>query len=210
MRKLILQMQTSLDLFVCDEKGSTEGFVWNWEPDWKWDQKLQEEFIRLKQSMDCVLLSRKMAAEGFIDYWHSIAAQEANPAARFATEIDRARKIIFSKSKRESSWPRADFATEDLATTIQKLKGQNGKEMIAYGGAGLAKELIRTGFVDELHLYVNPVVFGKGESIFQKIAEKLPVQLTEAKGFDCGVVVLKYRMRKSPNVPRPLHTGNAG
>ena len=193
MRKLILQMQTSLDMFICDQTGSTEGFVWNWEPDWKWDGQLQAEFIGLKQSIDCVLLSRKMAAEGFIDYWHSIAIDQANPASQFARAIDAANKVVFSKTAQVSAWPNTVFATAGLAETIHDLKRQAGKHIIAYGGAGFASALLGADLIDELILYVNPIAFGSGTSLFESAAGKNRFELMDARAYPCGMAVLKYK-----------------
>jgi len=192
MRKLILQMQTSLDMYACDQNGTTDGFVWNWEPDWKWDSQLQAEFIRLKQSVDCVLLSRKMADEGFIDYWHGIAADLANPASNFARAIDTAQKVVFSKTNRESIWPNTIIATESLAETIHALKRQNGKNIVAYGGVDFARALVNADLIDELILHVNPIAFGKGKGIFETAPDKIKFQLVDATSFSCGVAVLKY------------------
>jgi len=186
-------MQTSLDLFVCDETGSTEGFIWNWEPDWKWDIRLQREFIGLIQSVDCVLLSRKMADEGFIDYWHSIAAQDANPASTFARDIDLAEKVVFSRTRKKSSWPNATLASSDFVQTIVELKESKGKTIIAYGGVEFASELITSGLIDELVFYTNPIAFGRGKSIFENSKTKMRFQLLSATSYECGVVILKYK-----------------
>jgi dihydrofolate reductase len=188
-------MQTSLDLFVCDQNGSTEGFIWNWESDWKWDKELQQEFIELTQSVDCVLLSRKMAEEGFVDYWHTIATQIGNPASIFAKETDSAMKLVFSRTKTESKWPNTILASFSLTETISRLKSVNGKNIIAYCGVEFASELVKTNLVDEFIFYMNPIVFGKGRSIFEKEEAKIEFGNTSAKSFPCGIAIIKYRKR---------------
>jgi len=193
MRKLILQIQTSLDMYVCDQIGSTEGFIWNWEPEWTWDDNLQREFIELKKSIDCILLSRKMATQGFIDHWHSIANQESNSESRFARLIDSAKKVIFSRNEGKSEWPNSDYVKGNLASTINQLKNQDGKNIIVYGGAEFANEVVKTGLLDELHLYVNPIVFGGGNNIFTGIPERTNLRLVDVTGYKCGVAVMKYK-----------------
>ncbi len=45
MKKLKLQMQTSVDGFVGDDKERTDWLVWNWGPEWTWDEALRKHFI---------------------------------------------------------------------------------------------------------------------------------------------------------------------
>ena len=52
--------------------------------DWKWDEELRRYHIDLTTSSDCILLSRKMAEEGFHDHWESVAANAASPQFAFA------------------------------------------------------------------------------------------------------------------------------
>jgi len=192
MRKLILQMQTSVDCLVCDGEGTTDGFVWNWGPEWTWDEALQGKFIELKKSIDCILLSRKMAEEGFIDYWHEIAVEDSLPASRFAASIDAAEKVVFSRSPRTASWPRTRMAGKTLTEEIRDLKARGGKNMIAYGGAEFAAALLRSGEVDEVKLFINPIAFGRGKNPFEGMTEAFRLRLARAEAFPCGVLVAKF------------------
>jgi dihydrofolate reductase len=64
--------------------------------------------------------------------------------------------------------------------------------MIVYGGATFVSALIRERLIDELHLFVNPVVLGKGMPIFQEVTEKQNFKLIFSKQFACGIIVLTY------------------
>ena len=71
----------------------------------------------------------------------------------------------------------------DLADEIRKLKNQNGKDIIVYGGASFDSSLIKEGLIDEFHLFINPAAIGDGMSIFN---------LVKSIVFDCGIVLLNY------------------
>ena len=71
------------------------------------------------------------------------------------------------------SWAQAYVASGDLAAEVAKLKAQNGKPMVAYGGAGFARSLIAHDLVDQFDLAHIPVVLGQGLPIFRR-ADKAP------------------------------------
>ncbi len=76
---------------------------------------------------------------------------------------------------------------------VTKLKSQDGRDLITYGGATFVSDLIRHGLIDEYHLFVNPVAIGKGMPIFASLAEKQRLELQKASVFSCGITVLCYR-----------------
>src|SRR4051812_1475172 len=72
MRKLILQMQMSVDGFVgSDAVGDWQ--LWDWGNDNRWDAALKREFNQFFQSVDTILLSRPMAEEGYLSHWGNAA-----------------------------------------------------------------------------------------------------------------------------------------
>ncbi len=196
MRKLKLQIQTSIDGYIADVNGKTDWMVWNWGPEWTWDHQLRNYFNDLKASIDCVLLSRKMAVEGFIHHWAEIAKDSNNPQSGFAKNITKAKKIVFTKTLSKSEWPNTELATGDLVTEINQLKNQSGKDIIVYGGAAFVSALIQAGLIDEYHLFVNPTILGNGKAIFRSLEDKQNLSLVKSISFECDVAVLCYRPKR--------------
>ncbi len=79
MRKVILEIQLSVDGYIADENGKTDWMIWNWGDELTWDVKLTEYLNSLHSSIDCILLSRKMAEEGFISYWERASKRTGKP-----------------------------------------------------------------------------------------------------------------------------------
>jgi dihydrofolate reductase len=193
MRKLILMVQLSVDGYMSEKDGNTNWMVYNWGSEWTWDDELRKYFINLTASTDCILLSRKMAVEGYFDYWAGVAADTGLPQSVFAKNIVAAHKVVFTKTLEQSVWDNADLAKGDLKKEVKKLKKQEGKNMMVYGGATFVSVLIEAGLIDEYQLFINPTALGSGTSIFKK---RTNLQLVNERSFVCGVTVLKYEKPK--------------
>ena len=192
MKKLKLQVQLSLDGYMADMQGCSDWMVWNWGPLWTWDEALRQHFIKLTATIDTVLLSRKMAEEGFINHWARVGADTAGPQHAFARSIAQARKVVFTKTLTQAVWENTRLAKGNLVEEVNKLKQEPGKDMIVYGGVSFAAALIEAGLVDEYHLFINPVALGNGLSMFKDPTHKFKLTLVNAQSFDCGVTVLTY------------------
>jgi dihydrofolate reductase len=189
LRKLKLQVQMSVDGYIAGPNGEMDWMVWNW------DDKLKEYVNELTESVDCILLGRKMA-EGFISHWSDVMTKPDNPDYAFAKKMIEIPKVVFTKTLNKSDWVNTDIATGDLTDEINKLKSQNGKDIIVYGGASFDSSLIKAGLIDEFHLFVNPAAIGNGMTIFKDLNEMQKFTLVKSIAFDCGIVVLHYEPKR--------------
>ncbi len=192
-------MQISLDGYVAAADGRMDWLIWDFSPDWTWDEELRNYHTGLTASIDCVLLSRKMAEEGFIGHWAGMAEHTGHPQADFAGNIAKAQKIVFTKTLARSVWENTKLAKGDLVTEVNALKKQPGKDIIVYGGASFVSSLIQARLIDEYHLVINPTVLGTGMPIFRK-ASRMGLTLTGARAYACGVAVLIYHEKKVADV----------
>jgi dihydrofolate reductase len=194
MRKMILQMQMSVDGFL-GRKGDGPGWqVWDWGKDCTWDEKLIQSFNHFFEDVDCILLGRNIIEGGYLDHWTEMAKlYPAQPEFAFAQRVLDARKIVFSHTLTTSKWPRTEIVKLPLGEEVNKLKAEPGGNIVAFGGVGLAASLIESDVVDELQFYVNPVALGDGLTIFKKTNVDTKLKLLSAQAYDCGIVVNRYR-----------------
>lgn len=188
MRKLILQMQISIDGFVAGPNG---------EEDWKVrdsDAKLWQLIDELPDSCDTLLIGRKMA-EKFIPHFESF--DTANPKLAFAKKMVNLRKVIFSKTLKEPFGQNTTLANGNLDEEIVQLKNQKGKDILVYGGAGLVSALIAGGHIDEFYFFINPVMINNGMRIFDLLNKHQKLSLLSATPYTCGVTVIHYALLKS-------------
>ena len=108
-------------------------------------------------------------------------------------------KVVFSKSLQRAGWPETRIAGGELGDEIARLKGEPGKDLIAYGGARLDQALSRLGLVDEYRLMIQPAALGAGLPLFKDLSAPLHLELVEATTFATGVAIHVYRPRSSEN-----------
>jgi len=186
MRKLKLQVQMTVDGFVAGPEGQLD---WIWIKGKTDDPEAGRRIIELADSCDTILLGRKMAA-GFTDYWENVLDNEPNsPFYDISKRMVNMRKIVFSHTQTTIEGRNIEVENSDLATAVQALKQQPGKDIIVYGGASFASALISLNLVDEYYLFINPVAIGKGLSIFK---EQKILKLDGSTSFANGKVLNKY------------------
>jgi dihydrofolate reductase len=194
MRKLILKMATSINGFVGGPKGELDwmmaidrGGSKAWQLARAWDASLH-------------IMGRK-CFEGMKSHWPTsdddyAAPMNSIPKAYFSHggAKDAAApppEGADAQAKGEGnieSWNEAPCLTGDLSAEIRKLKQEDGKPIIAWGGAGFARSLIPTGLIDEYQFLVYPVALPAGLEIFSTLEAPLRLRLAELERFDNGVV----------------------
>jgi len=184
MRKLILSMNTTLDGIASDEL--------NWmkvDTDQTWDS-----LFEMLSTVDLLLLGGGMWND-YRDYWSEVLGKtEFNKnEIRYAQFAEKTRHLVFSSTLQETCWKNAAMVTGDLKQIIQQIKLDNGKDIQIVGGVQFASSVINTGLVDEYRIMLNPVVLGKGKSLYSNLLSGLSLECFKVERMDNGVVILSYR-----------------
>jgi dihydrofolate reductase len=192
-RKLIVQMQMSVDGYVSSANTQLSWQVWNWSDDWTWDDALKDEFNRIFASAGGIVLSRPMIEEGYLGHWSRTATRfPADPNYAFAQRIVELPKFVVTDKLDVSHWERTTIARGGLAPAVQALKQQRGGDLITFGGTGFVSALIAAGLVDEFQFFVNPAAVGSGGSLFRDTQHGTKLRLLRSDSYACGIVVNRY------------------
>lgn len=189
MRKIKLQMQMSLDGFVAGLSGEMDWLIWDW------DEAVKNYAMELTRSADTFLMGRA-TGEGMAVYWPTVAS---NPQSKdedkwMAQRLNSFPKVVFSRTISTVNWTNTRVA-RDIVEEVCELKKQTGKDIIIYGGAGIVSSFIKENLIDEYHLFVNPVVIGKGKTIFSKVGRSMNLKLIKTTVSSTGIIILHYEAK---------------
>lgn len=190
MRNLIFFMHTSLDGFVAGLNG---------EMDWiSIDDEMFDFVATMTDKADSALYGR-VTYEMMQSYWP--AAGEQPNASKHDKEhsawYNKVSKIVLSKTMSEKGLDNTTVISGQLADNINKIKKQDGKNILIFGSPSASHSLLRQGLIDEFWLFVNPVLLGQGIPLFKDVAEITKLKLIETKIFSCGVIALHYETKRN-------------
>jgi dihydrofolate reductase len=183
MRDVILYMSMSLDGFV-DSDREHPGTAIPEGPElkrWKLDQ-ISDAGAHLMGRVTYKQMS---------SYW----PESEDPYAASMNDIP---KVVFSTTlgDAEATWPVTRVARGDLADEIAAIKAEPGPDVIVWGGGRLAGALAAADLIDEYRLFVQPLVLGQGQALFDRLPNSRHLVLVGATPFPCGVVVQVYRPQR--------------
>lgn len=172
---------------VVSEFISLDGVIEN--PAWTFQFQSPEQdafkFAELRDA-DALLLGR-VTYEGFAAAWPGMA----EATGEYGAWMNGYPKYVASTTLDSAEW-NATIIKGDLAEAVNRLKGEDGKDILVFGSGKLAESLMRLDLVDEFRLIVYPVVLGQGQKLFVgDIAAKL--QLVRSETFSSGAVALTYQ-----------------
>ena len=182
MAELIYTAIQSLDGYVADRKGS---FEWS-AP----DEEVHAFVNDLERPIGTYLLGRRMY--DVLVVWEDMNTADQSPAIRDYAEIWRAaEKIVFSRTLPAPRSAKTRIEREFDRDRIAEMKAAATTDL-SIGGPELAAHAIKAGLVDELSLFVSPIVVGAGRAALPDSVH-LELDLVDERRFSSGVVFLRYR-----------------
>jgi dihydrofolate reductase len=145
-----------------------------------------------------VMLFGRVTYDSFAGAWP--ARETAGEAdAGFAKKLGDMRKIVVSHRPLEFSWRNSEQLRGSLTEAAATLKADPSIGRIALSGSvSVVRQLLAAGLLDELHLFVHPVVAGSGLRLFADGAPEQPLRLLSSQPFATGVMYLVYAPDPSP------------
>ena len=178
-------MHTSLDGFVAGLNG---------ELDWaKLDDEIFDFVATMTDNADTALYGR-VTYQLMESYWPK-AGKQPNASKHdkeHSAWYNKVSKVVLSKTISEKGLDNTKVISDQLADNINKIKKQEGKNILIFGSPTASHSLLSLGLIDEFWLFVNPILLGQGKPLFKGINENIKLKLAETKTFACGVIALHY------------------
>ena len=185
MARLIYSAITSLDGFIADEDGNF---------DWAAPDEEVHAFVNdLERPIGTYLYGRRIY--DVMRFWETAPTGSDQPSVvtDYARIWQAADKFVYSKTLAMASTGRTGIERDFDPAKVRQLKATTGRD-ISVGGPDLAAQAFKAGLVDELHLFLVPIVVGGGKPALPDHV-RVKLELLDECRFGSGVVHLHYRTR---------------
>jgi dihydrofolate reductase len=149
---------------------------------------VQEVITEQREAADAFLLGRA-TFEQMRGYW----PKQTDDTTGVTDYLNRVAKYVCSSTLTDPGWARTTVLRGSLREEVLQLKSAPGSDIVTTGSMSLVGDLIAGGLVDEYRLFVYPVVLGRGHRLFEDATATASLRLVEARPFDSGIVLLRYR-----------------
>lgn len=183
--RLLYSAIASLDGYVNDAEGRFE---------WAAPDDEVHAFVNdLERPVGTYLYGRRMY-ETMVAWETMDTGPEQPEAMRDYTRIwQAADKIVYSRTLQSVSSARTRLERTFDPAAVRRMKEQATRDL-SIGGPHLAAEALRAGLVDELQLFLVPVLVGGGTPALPD-GIRLDLELLQEQRFRSGVVFLHHRVR---------------
>jgi dihydrofolate reductase len=188
MGKLVISTNISLDGVVQDPDGQ-EGFkLGGWFGQFggkdleEWSTIMFEEAL----GTGALLLGRRS------DQW--FASRWASRTGEWADRLNALPKYVVSSTLVEPQWGNSTVLKGDVVDQVAKLKEDLDGDLVVYASYHLGRTLIEHDLVDELRLFVFPVMLGAGERLFGETSDTKPMRLVGTRTIGNGLVFVNYEL----------------
>jgi len=189
MRNIVLQMSVSIDGYM---EGPGRDISWHLVDDelhWYLNETLRDMGG---------FLSGRVGYELMAGHWPTAdqEPQATAPMVEFAGIWREMPKIVYSRSLKHADW-NTRIVRDVVPDEVRALKAQPGGDLVL-SGARIAEPFLRYGLVDEIRLYVHPVLLGRGTPLFPQGLPLTELRLVESRTFGNGVVLMRHQIGDQP------------
>jgi dihydrofolate reductase len=189
MRKLVSFIHLTLDGFAAGPKSEMDWVIVN-------DEMFE---IAGQQTNDAdTALYGRVTYQLMQAYWPT-AADKPSPSKHdieHSAWYNKVEKVIISKSMHGQKLPNTTIISDNLTDRINELKNKPGKNIIIFGSPSATRSLMELDLVDELWIFLDPLVLGRGILFFGRVNEIRKLNLLDAKKLSLGVVCLHYERER--------------
>ncbi len=184
MRKLIVFNHVTLDGYFVGANGD---FRWAHSGN---DDAEYSAFVAENARGGGHLLFGRITYQLMASYWPTPIADQQNPVV--AAAMNRMPKVVFSRTLDQATWSNTRLVKGNIVQEVRKMKEEPGPDMVIFGSGSIITQIAPEHLIDEYQMVVDPVVLGKGRSMFEGINGQLTLKLKKTRAFRNGKVLLCY------------------
>ncbi|TLV02755.1 dihydrofolate reductase family protein [Dyadobacter luticola] len=188
MRRIIMNEHLTLDGVIQGPGGPDEdtsgGFeLGGWSAPFGDEVTGKTVMATLEQPFDLLL--------GRVTYkiWEPFWPFQSGP---IADKFNSIKKYVATQTLTETSWGNTILLNGDTLEQIKELKATDGPDLQIWGSGNFVQTLLQNGLIDQMNIWLYPVVLGKGKRLFEGAAVPGNFKLTKNVVSDKGVIVSTY------------------
>ena len=188
MRHVIVQEFVTLDGFAAGPEGELDFIAESTDVD-AVDSDAARDQLSFTAGIDTILLG-SVTYGMFSQYW----PEQTTDTELISDALNATPKVVFSKTLTSAPWGRwqeARVSSESASDEVRRLKGEQGKDLVVWGSLSVAQALLSDGLVDEVHLWLCPIVLGGGKRLFPEGMDAARMRWLGSKTYDGGVVSIR-------------------
>ena len=144
------------------------------------------------------LLLGRRTYDIFAAHWPYV---ETNPqgdafdkvSAEAAETFNRTTKYVATHSPKTLHWQNSRWLGEDVVATVERLKAENGPDLLMQGSSGLIQQLLANDLIDEFRLLIYPLALGRGKRLFGEGTIPAAFTCTKSAATPNGVLIANYQ-----------------
>lgn len=125
---------------------------------------------------------QKMAA-----FWPT--QPDTNP---IAASLNTRPKYVASRTLRQPDWKGTSVLDGDLGSAVSRLKTDVDGTIAVLGSGVLVHELLQLDLIDELRLFVHPLILGSGKRLLRDLPRPRALKLADVATTSLGTLALRY------------------
>jgi dihydrofolate reductase len=172
-----------------DERGRFERGGWA-----HFDDEASTVMDEIYQRADAFLFGRR-TYEIFAGSWGSWGDPGDSP---IWTALNTLPKYVASTTLTHPQWTNTTVLTGDVAAAVGEQKAKPGRELQVHGSGALFRWLLDNDLVDEMNLFIFPVVVGQGMRLFPDSGPDTALDLVDSRVTPKGVTIQVYRPTGRP------------
>ncbi|HEY0677019.1 MAG TPA: dihydrofolate reductase family protein [Chitinophagaceae bacterium] len=189
MRKIITSTFMTLDGVIQAPGGPQEDTSGNfkyggWTVNY-WDPVMMQVMAEASQTPYDMLLGRK-TYEIFAAHWPFV---KNDPMADI---LNKAKKYVATNTLKSATWENTELLNGNVVEKVKKIKAEDGIDLLIYGSGNFIQTLLKNNLIDELRLWIFPLVIGNGKKLFAEGVVPANLKLENYKVSDSGVIMTTY------------------
>lgn len=188
MGTIVISTNITLDGVVQDPDGS-EGFrLGGWFAEFGGTDLEEWRKVSFDEALGTTaLLLGRRSDEWFATRWNDRDGD-------WAQRLRELPKYVVSTTLDRPRWQNSTLLRGDVVSAAARLKQEVDGDIVVYASYRLARTLLEHRLVDELRLFVFPVIIGEGERLFGAIGDSAALRLLDSRIVGDGLTYVTYQV----------------